>query len=67
LFEIGKASQNGFAPYLVGDKGYPLISWIMMPYNEEGQHLILEFLYNMKHKRDHFVVENAFSILKKTF
>jgi hypothetical protein len=45
LFEISRASRNGFALYLLGDKGYPLISWIMMPYNEEGQHFILELLY----------------------
>jgi hypothetical protein len=67
LFEIGRASQNGFAPYLLGDKGYPLISWIMTPYKEEGHHFFLKLMYNKKHKRDHFVVENAFGILKKTF
>jgi hypothetical protein len=22
--------------YLIGDKGYPLISWIMIPFKEEG-------------------------------
>jgi hypothetical protein len=32
------------------------------PYKEEGQHSILEFLYNMKHKRGSLVVENAFGI-----
>jgi hypothetical protein len=36
LFEIGRVFQNGFAPYLLGDKGYPLISWIMTLYKEEG-------------------------------
>jgi hypothetical protein len=36
LFEIDKVSQNEFVVFcLLGDKGYPLISWIMMPYNEE--------------------------------
>jgi len=30
LFEIEKVSQNGFAPYFLDDKGYPLISWITM-------------------------------------
>jgi hypothetical protein len=25
LFDIGKGSQDGFSPYLLGDKGYLLI------------------------------------------
>lgn len=39
----------------------------MTPFKEEGHHTILELLYNKKHKRGHWVVENAFGILKKTF
>jgi hypothetical protein len=36
LFEIDKVFQNEFVVfYLLGDKGYLLISWIMMPYKEE--------------------------------
>jgi hypothetical protein len=36
LFEIDKISQNEFVvSYLLGDKGYLLISWTMMPYKEE--------------------------------
>jgi hypothetical protein len=29
LFNADK-SQDGFAPYLLGNKGYPLLSWLMM-------------------------------------
>jgi hypothetical protein len=36
LFETNKGFQHGFPPYLLGDKGYPLISWIMKPFKEEG-------------------------------
>lgn len=57
LFEIEKASQNGFAPYILDDKGYPLISWIITPYKKEGEPFVLELLYNKKHK-------NGCSILK---
>jgi hypothetical protein len=32
---------------------------------EEGQHSILELLYNRKHKRKRSVVGNVFGILKK--
>jgi hypothetical protein len=51
----------------LGEKGYPLITWIMTPFKEEGQHSILKLWYNRKHKRRRLVVENAFGILKKTF
>jgi hypothetical protein len=28
--------QHGFPPYFLSDKGYPLITWIMIPFKEEG-------------------------------
>jgi hypothetical protein len=33
-------------PYFLTDKGYPLITWIMTPFKEEGQHTIAELLHN---------------------
>jgi hypothetical protein len=39
----------------------------MTPFKEEGQHSILELLYNRKHKQGRLIVENVFSNLKKTF
>jgi len=44
LFHHNK-NVNEFPPCLLGDKGYPLIAWIMTPYKEDGQHTILELLY----------------------
>ncbi len=35
LFDLKKGA-NGFPPYLLGDKAYPLVNWIMMPCKEEG-------------------------------
>jgi hypothetical protein len=51
LFELGRGSQNEFFPYLLGDKEYPLISWIITPYKNDGQHYVLEFLYNVRKKK----------------
>jgi hypothetical protein len=59
--------QYWFLPYLLDDKGYPLMTWIMTPFKEEDHHTVLKLLYNMRHKREHSIVENAFGILKKTF
>jgi hypothetical protein len=56
-----------FPPYIMGDKGYPLISWIMIPFKEERHLFVLELLHNKKHKRGHLVMENVFNIPKKTF
>jgi hypothetical protein len=62
-----RGSQEGFAPYLLGDKGYSLLPWIMTPHKEGQQHFVLELLYNRKHKQGQLVVENAFSTLKQSF
>ncbi len=49
LFEFNSASsQHCLTPYLLGDKGYPLIIWSMTLSKEEGQHTILELLYTRK-------------------
>lgn len=59
-------SDEGFPPYLLGDKGYPLLQYIMTPHRE-GRLTILEQLYNRKHKRGRSVVEHTFGVLKQTF
>lgn len=30
LFNMDMQSQNGFNAYFLGDKGYPMLPWIMM-------------------------------------
>ncbi len=52
LFDPNKG-VDGVFPYLLGDKGYPLICWIMMPFKEEGQHSSLEPLYQKKYQNKH--------------
>lgn len=59
-------SVNGYFPYLIGDLGYPLLSWLMVLH--QGRELsILEVLFNKKLRSARCVVENAFGILKHTF
>ncbi len=68
LFTFNNSTfQHGFPPHFLSDKGYPLITWIMIPFKEEGQHTTMELLYNRKHKQGCFVLENVFGIFKKKF
>jgi hypothetical protein len=52
LYNVSKG-VDGVAPYLLDDKDYPLIDWIMTLLKENGQ-IILE-LYNKKHKKNSIV------------
>jgi hypothetical protein len=56
LFDVSKG-VDGTPPYLLNDKGYSLINWIMTPLKKERQHSIPKLLYNRKHKRGGYVVE----------
>jgi hypothetical protein len=67
LFDPSKGCGDGTPPYLLGNKRYPLISWIMTLYRKGGRQIILKLLHNKKHKKGHSIVKNVFSILKKTF
>lgn len=68
LFNPGD-SIEGFVPYLVGDKGYPILPWLITPYREmpNGRRSVQETLFNRKLSRARSVVENSFGILKQTF
>jgi hypothetical protein len=56
--------HEGFFPYLLGAKGYPLLSWLMVPQKEVRPLSVLERLYNKRLRRGRCVVENAFGLLK---
>jgi hypothetical protein len=56
--------HEGFFPYLLGAKGYPLLSWLMVPHKEVRPLSVLERLYNKRLRRGRCVVENAFGLLK---
>jgi hypothetical protein len=60
-------SVEGFSLYLLGDSGYPLLSWLMVPHRNTRNFTVLERLFNKKLRKGPCVVENAFGILKQTF
>lgn len=67
LFNPSEAVE-GFVPYLVGDKGYPILPWLITPYRDlGGRRSVQETLFNRKLSRARSVVENAFGILKQSF
>jgi hypothetical protein len=68
LFNVAY-SQEGFSPYLIGDKGYPLYPWLITPYRDlpTGNRSLQEWLFNRKLSTGRCVVENSFGILKQSF
>lgn len=58
---------EGFSPYLIGDSGYPLMSWLMVPHRVHRRFTVLESLFNRRLRAGRCVVENAFGILKQTW
>jgi len=69
LFHVNYGLED-VKPYLIGDKGYPLFPWLMIPYTQlaNSHHIVLEALmYNKQLCRIRNVVENSFGILKNSF
>lgn len=59
-----------FPPYIVGDRGYPLLSWCITPYKKGPMGLPLtreEVWFNTKHSSTRMAVERGFGILKARF
>uniref|UniRef100_A0A3Q3EJ22 DDE Tnp4 domain-containing protein n=1 Tax=Labrus bergylta TaxID=56723 RepID=A0A3Q3EJ22_9LABR len=50
--------------YIVGDAAYPLTSWLMKPFQDNGHLTRQQQLYNHKTSKARVVVENAFGRLK---
>jgi len=58
---------NGFAPYLLGDSGYPLLPWIMVPHRRDQNLSVADSLFNRKLSQGRLVVDNIIGLLKMTF
>lgn len=58
---------HGFSPYVLGDSGYPLLPWLMIPHRSVDHLSMAETLFNKRLRRGRCVVENAFGIFKQTF
>lgn len=59
-----------FPPYIVADRGYPLLSWCITPFKMGPMGLPLtneEAWFNRKHSSTRMSVERAFGILKSRF
>jgi hypothetical protein len=68
LLHVDSGYQEGIPPYLLADKGYPLLSWMMMPFKDDGRpRSLAESYYNKRHRRGRSVIENAFGLLKENW
>ena len=59
-----------FSPYIVADRGYPLLSWCITPFKKGPMGLPLsreEQWFNRKHSSTRMSVERGFGILKSRF
>ena len=59
-----------FPPYLVADRGYPLLSWCITPFKMGPMGIPLtreEMWFNRKHSSTRMNVERSFGILKSKF
>ena len=68
LFDVAY-SWEGFSPYLIPGKGYPLYPWLNIPYRDllRRNRSLQERFFNCKLSIGRCVVENAFGILKQSF
>ena len=63
-------TRLSFPPYIVADRGYPLLSWCITPFKKGPLGLALtqeEAWFNRKHSSTRMSVERGFGILKSRF
>lgn len=53
--------QKGIKPYIMGDKSYPLLPWLMALHKQlKVHHIVFNVLYNRQLSHGKGVVENSF-------
>jgi hypothetical protein len=66
MFEAGHV-MDGFLSFILGNSGYPVLPWLVMPHKNVMNLTIIEILFNRRLKHGRCVVLNAFGILEQTF
>jgi hypothetical protein len=60
LFII-ELKQKGIKLYIMGDKSYPLLPWLMVSHKQlKVHHILFDVLYNWQLSHGKSVVENSF-------
>jgi hypothetical protein len=68
LMNVDSGYQDGIPPYLLEDKGYPLMNWIIVPFKSDGQpRSLAETYFNKRYRQGRNVVENAFGLFKENW
>ena len=53
--------------HIIGDCAYPITSWLLTPYRENGNLNAVQKRYNYIHSSTRSVIEHAFGLLKGRF
>ncbi|KAL3685224.1 hypothetical protein R1sor_003246 [Riccia sorocarpa] len=61
------APGSSTRPYLLGDQGYAMHSWLMIPFSINNRSSAEHQLYNKKHVQGRLCIERAFGLLKARF
>ncbi|XP_065193200.1 putative nuclease HARBI1 [Sycon ciliatum] len=67
LKQLATADVDQFFPgesFIVGDSAYPLLSWVMTPFRDDGHLTAAQTNYNYKHSSTRMCIERAFALLK---
>lgn len=70
IFDSASNRHDDFFPknsHLLGDAAYPLKTWIMTPYKDNGHLTEQQKTYNYLHSSTRMVIEQAFALLKGRF